>query len=528
MKKNLELAAAGAASPQCVFREKNAAYAIASAVGLRQRVARGLALDAGQEARFLQAQRDGLVCGPGIDTLAAQTHGAMLVDGFVQPMEDTTSGHIGGLPGIMEALVQAVETMRHGAAVACDFSRLRPLGARVAGVPAEASGPIACMQVLARACEAWGGGSVRRGPHTAMLRVDHPDIERFIQAAGAPDLHAPGPDRLAVGVTDAFVHAVEQDAMFPLLHAAPAWFPAPQETGADGATHYVYRRVRARELWDRILRSAHAFGEPGVVYLDRLGQRNNLWYCESLAAATPCSGPALPFYGGCCRAAVDLARFVHEPRGPRASFQHAGFAKVVATGVELLDRALDVTHWPLPQQAAQAQGKRRIALGFFGLAEAVARMNLRHGSPAAADFAREVARTMRDAAYAASVKLAARLGTFPLFEPDSYLDARAFASALPADLQAAIRRHGIRNSHLLWLPPGDSEWVHAAQGVSSARLASHDLAADAQLAMLGAVAPFVDGGVGAMVGLPGSDAAVQIHDAWLQAWRLGLQACRIA
>ncbi len=182
---------------------------------------------------------------------------------------------------------------------------------------------------------------------------------------------------------------------------------------------------------------------------------------------------------------------------PGRGLRHAAFAQVVATGVELLDRAIDATNWPLAQQAAQAQGKRRIALGFFGLAEAIAMLGLAHGSPAAADFAAQVARTMRDAAYRASVRLAAKLGAFPLFDAGAYLDRRAFASTLPQELQEDIRRLGTRNSHLLWLPPDEGEWLRATQDSSFEPSADNDVAPLYRLSLAAAAAPCIDGGVAA-------------------------------
>jgi ribonucleoside-diphosphate reductase alpha chain len=217
---------------------------------------------------------------------------------------------------------------------------------------------------------------------------------------------------------------------------------------------------------------------------------------------------------------VDLTRFVVARGSADARFSHAAFARVVAASVELLDRVLDVTHWPLAQQAAQAQGKRRIALGFFGLAECMAALGLHPGSAQSLEFARAVARTLRDAAYRASVHLAARLGAFPLFDADAYLDPRTFAATLPEDIRSAIRQHGIRNSHVLWLPPGGSEWMDAA---GDDKLAPHE-----RLAIAAAVAPFIDGGVGAAIALPAGDDFLALGEAWLQAWRLGLQACRVA
>lgn len=454
---------------------------------------------------------------------------AALAEGFVQPIEDSTMGHIGGLPGVMEALVQAVQTIRHGAALACDFSRLRPLHALVTGPAAEVCGPLACMQVLARACEAWSSGAgPRRGALAALLRVDHPDIERVLDAMSACDLRAPGPDRLAIGITDAFMHAVEHDDMFQLLHVAPPSYPSPLVQCPDGVARHVYQTVRARALWERIVRSAHASGEPGVVWLDRMERGNNLWYCERLAAPAPCGGPALAFYGGCCPAAVDLRHFVGAPGSARATFRHAAFARVIATGVELLDCALDVAHWPLAQQAAQAQGKRRIALGFVGLAQCMTMLGLLHGSAPAMEFTSQLARTLRDAAYRASARLAQKLGAFPLFDADSYLDPQTFAASLPEDIRKEIRQHGIRNSHLLWLPPCESDWIDAADDGSLAQAARADLAPRDRLAMAAAVAPFIDGGVTAAIALPVGDDIAPLADAWWQAWRLGLHACDIA
>ena len=364
------------------------------------------------------------------------------------------------MDGIFEALKEGALTLQQGGGVGYDFSTLRPRGMPARSAGTVASGPVSFMHIWDSMCATLLSTGARRGAMMATLRCDHPDIEDFITAK--QDGRSLRHFNLSVQVSDAFMEAVRADEDWALVFPDPdgEWAPAgegeairrPWPGYAQPVPCRVLRRIRARELWHRIMRATYDYAEPGVLFIDRINQLNNLRYREYITATNPCGEIPLPPYGACDLGSLNLVRFVTHPFTPQAGFDWAALEATVPVAVRMLDNVIDLSRFPLDSQAEQARGSRRIGLGITGLADALIMMGMSYGSEQALAFAAEVMRRICHGAYRTSIALAREKGAFPFFQREPYLDS-PFIQSLPDAIIDGIASHGIRNSHLIAIAP---------------------------------------------------------------------------
>jgi ribonucleoside-diphosphate reductase alpha chain len=337
------------------------------------------------------------------------------------------------LDGIFTQLKEAALTMQQGGGIGHDFSTIRPRGAEVKGVGADASGPISFMDVWDAMCKTIMSAGTRRGAMMATMRCDHPDIESFIaakqQAGRLRNFN------LSVLVTDHFMEAVKSNSDWPLVF--------------EGR---IYDSIPASRLWDQIMRATYSYAEPGVIFIDRINAANNLSYCESISATNPCGEQPLPPYGACLLGSLNLTRFVVDPFGNYARLDEQALMKTAAVAVRFMDNVIDVSNYPLPQQKNEAFAKRRIGLGITGLADALAMCGHVYGTWEAGEAARSWMAAIERASYESSIALAKERGAFPLFDA-MHFGKVGHAAKLPPDLRDQISRHGIRNGLLTSIAP---------------------------------------------------------------------------
>ena len=335
--------------------------------------------------------------------------------------------------GIFDGLKEAALTMQQGGGIGYDFSTIRPRGAEVKGVAADASGPLSFMDVWDAMCRTIMSAGSRRGAMMATMRCDHPDIEAFIAAKKDPARLRMF--NLSVLITDPFMAAVKADGPWELIFGGK-----------------VYQTVQARDLWNKIMRNTYDFAEPGVIFIDRINAANNLNYCETIAATNPCGEQPLPPYGACLLGSINMPTLITGAFTKDAKLDLTALDELVRTAVRMMDNVVEASRFPLPQQQAEAQAKRRIGLGVTGLADALLMLGQRYGSVGAAKQTEDWMHAIARAAYLASVDLAREKGAFALFDADKYL-ASGNMMQMDDDVRDVIRSYGIRNALLTSIAP---------------------------------------------------------------------------
>ena len=458
-------------------------------------------------------------------------------------------GEIGDDMGSIFANVRdAALTLQQGGGIGHDFSTIRPKGAPVRGVGADASGPVSFMNVWDSMCRTIMSAGARRGAMMGTLRCDHPDIETFIEAKADPALLRNF--NVSVLVTDAFLDAVQKDQAWPLTFGGK-----------------IFRTVSARGLWHKMMRSAYDYAEPGIIFIDRVNALNNLNYCEKISSTNPCGEQPLPPFGACLLGSINLAALIEAPFTDKARLNENRLDELVPVAVRLLDNIIDISRYPLPAQEKEAKAKRRIGLGITGLADALILCGKHYGSKEGRELAEHWMARISSRAYAASAELAAEKGAFPLFDAKAYIE-RPFPSSLAPEIKASIRA-GIRNGVLTSIAPTgtisllagnvssgiepvfDFEYnrrilqpdgsarmeavedyavrlfrkLHGAAELPSAFVTAHELSPQQHLLMQAALQRHVDASISKTVNCPEDIAFEDFETLYLEAYRLGLKGC---
>jgi ribonucleoside-diphosphate reductase alpha chain len=334
------------------------------------------------------------------------------------------------MESIMLRATEAAETMRKGGGIGYSFSHLRPRGDLIKSLDSRSSGPVSFMGIFDAICQTIASSGHRRGAQMGVLRVDHPDIEQFISAKHNSDKLTGF--NISVGVTDEFMHHLIKKQPFPLRFEGK-----------------VYKEVDPVALWDMIMRNTWDHAEPGVVFLDRMNDMNNLYYCETIEATNPCAEQPLPPFGACLLGSFNLVKYVNHVD---QEFDWRQFREDIRVTVRAMDNVIDRTIYPLPEQQKEAENKRRMGLGITGLANAGEMMGLPYASDSFMEFMETVLRNLRDTCYDESAELAKEKGPFPLWEWEAYSNSK-FIRTLPDEIQHKIATTGIRNSHLTSIAP---------------------------------------------------------------------------
>ncbi len=478
------------------------------------------------------------------------------------------------LRGIFKGLSEGALTLQQGGGVGYDFSVLRPDGMRVKKTGIPASGPISFMRIWDTMCSVLLSTGARRGAMMGVLRCDHPDIEAFVAAKKDP--HELRHFNVSVMISDEFMEAVKNDAdwelVFPVGKERIAGGKIIQRTWGDSLSPVacrVYRTIKARELWNSIIRSAYDYAEPGVLFGDTINRMNNLWYRERINTTNPCGEIPLPSYGACNLGAINLVQYVIAPFSPQAKLDWQRLDETVKIATRFLDDVIDISHYPLNAQRKQVQGSRRIGLGLTGLGDVFVMLGIRYGSPESIQLARTVMKRIAEITWRTSIELAQEKGKFNFYAKE-YLQS-AFVATLEESLQHELAKHGVRNSHHNAIAPtgtisllannvsngiepifqanydrhvrlvtGDPITFHVKdyayqhwqqekqdQSLPPAWVDTNSLSPEAHLDIQGAVQPYIDNAISKTINIPRNFPFEKLADVYSKAYQLGLKGCTI-
>jgi len=406
-----------------------------------QRVARALAEVEPAEGRqhwyeeFLWALRHGAIPAGRITSNA----GALEHKPATSTINCTVSGTIqDSMNDILGKVHEAGLTLKAGCGIGYDFSTLRPKGAYVSGAGAYTSGPLSFMDIYDKMCFTVSSAGGRRGAQMATFDVGHPDVKDFIRAK-----RESGRLRqfnLSLLITEDFMHAVEQDADWPLAFpiterevedekldvndpAQVIWREWPISgdylTDEDGLVACkVYKTIKAQRMWDMIMTSTYDFAEPGFILIDKVNEMNNNWFCENIRATNPCGEQPLPPYGSCLLGSINLTKFVRKPFTKDASFDWDEYNKTVAIFTRMLDNVVEIHGLPLEQQAHEIKSKRRHGMGFLGLGSTLTMLRMKYGSHESVEFTEKVSQALAVTGWQTALELAKEKGPAPIMEQE--------------------------------------------------------------------------------------------------------------
>lgn len=462
---------------------------------------------------------------------------------YVTPYNCFVSGTIEdslveGGGSIMARASQAALTMRMGGGIGYDFSMLRPRGASIRKLQSNSSGPVSFMDIYDAVCRAISSSGHRRGAQMGVLRVDHPDVEEFIHAK--QNTNKLTGFNISVAITDEFMHAVEEEREFALKFNGQ-----------------IYRTVWAPTLWNNLMRSTYDWAEPGILFIDRINEMNNLYYCERIAATNPCGEQPLPPFGACLLGSFNCVKYLEKDGHGRFQFDYRQFVEDIYAIVPAMDKIIDIADYPLFEQEQEALNKRRMGLGVTGLANTIEAMGHPYGSPMFITIMEQILRILRDTAYRVSVELAKERGPFKLFSK-LYLEG-AFVENLPSDILEDMAIYGIRNSHLLSIAPTGTismaadnvssgiepvfdyemerpvlypegmkvekiqDYAFANFGVRGKR--TRDCTVQDHLNVLATAQRYVDSAVSKTCNVPTDISWDDFKNVYMQAWKLGAKGC---